>query len=52
MEVTSIGANAGASGAKVSRSFTVAASLFEEITANETTVKAAHIQALHTAVNH
>jgi hypothetical protein len=43
--------NSGAPGADVSRSFTVAASPFEEITANETAVKAAHIHALRTAVN-
>jgi hypothetical protein len=43
--------NSGVPGAEVSRSFTVAASPFEEITANETTVKAAHIQTLRSAAN-
>lgn len=43
--------NIGVPGTEVSRSFTVAPSTFEEITANETTVKAAHIQSLRAAVN-
>ena len=43
--------NTGVPGAEVSRSFTVAASPFEVITANETKVKATHILALRTAVN-
>jgi len=43
--------NAGVPGAEVNRGFTVAAPPFDEITANETTVKAAHIQTLRTAVN-
>ena len=43
--------NAGVPGAEISRSFTVSASPFAEITVNETTVKAAHIQTLRTAVN-
>jgi hypothetical protein len=37
--------------AEISRSFTVLASPFEEIAANETAVKASHIMALRTAVN-
>lgn len=37
--------------AEVSRSFTVLASPFEEISANETKVKASHISTLRTAVN-
>jgi hypothetical protein len=37
--------------AEISRSFTVLASPFEAITANETKVKASHITALRTAVN-
>ncbi len=38
-------------GASVNRSFSVAPSPFEDITANETHVRAAHIQALRTAAN-
>ena len=37
--------------AEISRSFTVLASPFEEVAANETKVKASHITALRTAVN-
>jgi len=43
--------NSGVPGPEITRSFTVAAAPYEEITANETTVKAAHIQTLRTAVN-
>jgi len=40
-----------AASAEVSRNFTVLASPFETITANQTHVKAAHIQTIRTAVN-
>jgi len=43
--------NSGVPGVEVNRSFTVAASPFAEISANETTVKAAHIHTLRTAMN-
>ena len=43
--------NIGVPGTEVSRSFTIAESPLEEITANETTVQAAHIQTLRAAVN-